>query len=147
MSQLEEPPRQIRRVAAHAARVRVGWQVPRDDRVRVAHVDRAHGLQSVYQASLVPAAIAFITGDVSQAGQIAAILPGILLQAAYSREFEQQADDDAGMLMRRLDKTPDGLATLLERIEAKMCGKKGCGASWLGSHPDTAARAARMRGN
>jgi Zn-dependent protease with chaperone function len=113
----------------------------------VAHVDRAHGLQSVYQASLVPAAIAFITGDVSQAGQIAAILPGILLQAAYSREFEQQADDDAGMLMRRLGKTPDGLGTLLQRIEAKMCGKKGCGASWLGSHPDTAARAARMRGN
>ena len=111
------------------------------------HVDHAHGLQSAYQASLVPAAIAFITGDVSQAGQIAVILPGILLQAAYSREFEQQADDDAVSLMRRLGKKPDGLADLLLRIEARICGKKGCGASWLGSHPDTAARAARMRGN
>jgi Zn-dependent protease with chaperone function len=109
------------------------------------HVDHAHGLQSVYQASLVPAAIAFITGDVTQAGQIAVILPGILLQSAYSREFEQQADDDARALMRRMGRHPDALGDLLTRIEARICGKKGCGASWLGSHPDTAARAARLR--
>lgn len=113
----------------------------------IAHVDHAHGLQSAYQASLVPAAIAFITGDITQAGQIAAILPGILLQSAYSRKFEQQADDDAGALMRRMGKKPDGLADLLERIEARICGKKGCGASWIGSHPQTAERAARLRGN
>jgi Zn-dependent protease with chaperone function len=110
-----------------------------------AHADRAHGLQSVYQASLVPAAIAFITGDVSQVGQIATILPGVLLQSAYSRSFEQQADDDAKALMRRMGKDPTQLGALLQRIEARLCGKKGCGASWLGSHPDTAARVMRLR--
>jgi Zn-dependent protease with chaperone function len=111
----------------------------------ISHVDHAHGLQRIYQASLVPAAIAFITGDASQLGQFATILPGILLQSAYSREFEQQADDDAARLMRRLGKDPGALADLLERMEGKLCGKEGCGPSWLGSHPATAARAARLR--
>jgi predicted Zn-dependent protease len=34
---------------------------------------------------------------------------------------------------------------LLERMERKSCGKAGCGPSWLGSHPATAERAARLR--
>jgi Zn-dependent protease with chaperone function len=110
------------------------------------HVDRAHGLQRIYQASLVPAAIAFITGDVTQVGQIAAILPGVVLQSAYSREFEAEADADAAALMTRLGKSTRPLADLLLRIEEKMCGKKGCMPSWLGSHPATTERAKRLRG-
>jgi Zn-dependent protease with chaperone function len=111
----------------------------------MAHVNHAHGLQSVYQASLVPAAIAFLTGDASQIGQIATILPGILLQSAYSRTFEQQADDDAATLLRRQREDPGQLANLLERMERKSCVKNGCGPSWLGSHPATKNRAARRR--
>ena len=37
------------------------------------------------------------------------------------------------------------LADLLERMDKKMCGKESCGPSWLGSHPATALRAARLR--
>ena len=111
----------------------------------MAHVDRAHGLQRVYQASLVPAAIAFLTGDLSQAGQFATILPGILLQSAYSRGFEEEADADSAQLMRKLNKDPAALASLLERMDKKICGQENCGAGWISSHPDTAARAARLR--
>jgi Zn-dependent protease with chaperone function len=111
----------------------------------LSHVDRAHGLQRIYQASLVPAAIAFITGDASQLGHFASILPGILLQSAYSREFEQQADDDAAVTLHRMDKNPAALADLLERMERKVCGHDGCGPNWLGSHPATDLRARRLR--
>jgi Zn-dependent protease with chaperone function len=111
----------------------------------MSHVNHAHGLQSVYQASLVPAAIAFITGDASQAGHIAAILPGILLQSAYSRAFEQTADDDANSMLRMHGEDPGHLANLLERLDRQMCAKAGCLPSWLGSHPVTAARALRLR--
>jgi Zn-dependent protease with chaperone function len=111
----------------------------------MSHVDRAHSLQRAYQASLVPAAIAFITGDATQVGHIATILPGVLLQSAYSRAFEQQADDDAKAQLRGMGVDPAALGDLLQRIEAKMCGKEGCLPSWLGSHPATAARAARLR--
>ncbi|HEY4076132.1 MAG TPA: M48 family metallopeptidase [Rhizomicrobium sp.] len=126
--------------------------IPKDEEIQgvfaheMSHVTRAHGLQSIYQASLVPAAIAFITGDASQIGHIATILPGVLLQSAYSRGFEQQADDDAAIVMRRMGKNPGALGDLLERMEQKYCGHDGgCGPSWLGSHPATAARAARLR--
>jgi len=112
----------------------------------LSHVDHAHGLQRIYQASLVPAAIAFITGDATQLDHFAAILPGILLQSAYSRAFEQQADDDAARLLRRMGKNPAPLADLLERMEKKMCGRSGgCGPNWLGSHPATDLRAERLR--
>lgn len=111
----------------------------------ISHVVHAHGLQRVYQASLIPAALAFVTGDASQVGHFAAILPGILLQAAYSRSFEQQADDDAARQLRRMGKNPAALADLLERLDKKMCGRGDCGPSWLGSHPATALRAARLR--
>ena len=111
----------------------------------MSHVNHAHGLQSVYQASLVPAAIAFVTGDASQVGQIGAILPGILLQSAYSRSFEQDADNDANGELRAHGEDPGQLANLLERMDRQTCSKSGCGPSWLGSHPATAARALRLR--
>ncbi len=111
----------------------------------MSHVNHAHGLQSVYQASLVPAAIAFVTGDAGQVGHIAAILPGILLQSAYSRGFEQEADDDANLELRRHGEDPGRLADLLERLDRAICSKGACLPSWLGSHPQTAARALRLR--
>jgi Zn-dependent protease with chaperone function len=111
----------------------------------MAHVNRAHSLQSVYQASLVPAAIAFVTGDAGQIGHIAAILPGIMLQSAYSRRFEQQADDDANRELRAHGEDPGRLADLLQRLEQATCSKGGCLPSWLGSHPATEARVLRLR--
>ena len=127
-------------------------QMSRDDQEldgvfahEMSHVNHVHGLQSVYQASLVPALIAFVTGDAGQVGHIAAILPGVLLQSAYSRGFEQQADDDANRELRVHGEDPGRLAALLERMEHEICNKGGCLPSWLGSHPQTAARALRLR--
>ncbi|MGA7674636.1 MAG: M48 family metallopeptidase [Rhizomicrobium sp.] len=111
----------------------------------MAHVTRAHGLQRVYEASLVPATIAVVTGDVSQVSQMSVILPGILVQSAYSREFEQQADDDGAKLLLSIGGHPARMADLLQRMDRKICGKTGCGPSWLGSHPQTSVRVERLR--
>jgi Zn-dependent protease with chaperone function len=111
----------------------------------IAHVERAHTLQALYQAALVPAAIAVVTGDISQVSQMAAILPGVLIQAAYSRGLEQEADDDAAVTLKRLGGNPAHLADLLQRLDAKLCGKSGCPASWLGTHPETALRIERLK--
>ena len=111
----------------------------------IAHVDRAHGLQRVYEASLVPAAIAVVTGDLSQVSQMSVILPAILAQSAYSREFEQQADDDGAKLLRSIGGHPSRLGDLLLRVDRKICGKGGCGPGWLGSHPETSVRVERLR--
>jgi len=112
----------------------------------MSHVDHAHGLQRIYAASLFPAALALITGDVSNVSQMAAILPGIIAQSAYSRAFEQQADDDGAATLRRMGLKPSHMADLLQRIEQMMCKKKDmCGTSWIGDHPETSSRVARLR--
>ena len=111
----------------------------------MSHVDHAHQLQRIYEASLIPAMIAIFTGDMSQMSQITAILPGIIVQSAYSRGFESQADDDAAATLRRMGQKPSHMADLLDRMDKKPCGKQGCGPSWIGDHPDTASRVARLR--
>lgn len=110
----------------------------------MSHVDHAHGLQRVYEAALFPAALAIFTGDITQISQMAAILPGIVAQSAYSRAFESQADDDGAETLRRLHQKPSHMADLLERMDKQLCGKD-CSHSWIGDHPDTAARAQRLR--
>ena len=113
----------------------------------IAHVDRAHSLQALYQAALIPAAIAVVTGDISQISQMAAVLPGVLIQTAYARGLEQQADDDAAVTVRRLGGNPAHMADLLERLDVRLCAKSACPPSWLGSHPETSTRAKRLRSN
>ncbi|MEJ0026623.1 MAG: M48 family metallopeptidase [Rhizomicrobium sp.] len=111
----------------------------------MSHVDHAHQLQRVFEASLIPATLAIFTGDMSQMSQISAILPGIVVQSAYSRGFESQADDDGAATLRRMGEKPSRMADLLERMDKKLCGKQGCPPSWIGDHPNTAIRAARLR--
>jgi predicted Zn-dependent protease len=69
----------------------------------------------------------------------------VLVQSAYSRDFETEADNDAVTTLRKMGQSPAAMATLLERLEKKRCGQNGCGGSWLGDHPDTARRAALFR--
>ncbi len=127
------------------------WQMAKPEELagvfahEMAHVRLAHGLQRVYEASLVPALIVVVTGDISQIGQMAVILPGVLVQSAYSREFETEADRSALTTLRKLGINPAVMAGLLERMDRERCGDRPCGGSWLGDHPDTAFRAALYR--
>jgi Zn-dependent protease with chaperone function len=125
--------------------------VRRDDELEgvfgheIAHVDRRHALQLAYEGSLLPVAIALITGDASQFGQVATVLPLMLLQSHYSRGFEQQADDDSAVMMRRIGGDPAAMAALLERLDKEICGGKECAPGWLASHPATTERISRLR--
>lgn len=111
----------------------------------MSHVDHAHQLQRVYEASLFPAALAIFTGDISQISQMAAILPGLIAQSAYSRGFEQEADDDAAAILRAMGEKPSHMADLLARMDKKVCGKDGCPRSWIGGdHPETLDRIGRL---
>jgi Zn-dependent protease with chaperone function len=111
----------------------------------ISHVDRRHNVQVLYQAAMVPAAIVVLTGDLSQVTQMATLLPGLLIQAAYTRALEQEADDDAAATLRRLGGDPAALGGLLERLEKEHCGSGACPPSWIGSHPDTQERVRRLR--
>ncbi|MBL6937207.1 MAG: M48 family metallopeptidase [Alphaproteobacteria bacterium] len=111
----------------------------------ISHVDHAHQLQRVYQISLWPAAVATLTGDISRMSEMAANLPGLIAQAPVPDDFERQADDDAGRMMRALGAKPSRLAALLERLDRAACRGKDCLGGWVSDHADVAARVARLK--
>jgi hypothetical protein len=62
------------------------------------HAHDHHGLQLLLRGSVVGAFLTFYLGDISQ---LLAAAPVALIQARYSQEFEQQADDYGAALLRK----------------------------------------------
>ena len=129
------------------------------------HVKEKHGLRQAVQASIVSVVLAWWLGDVSS---LIATLPTLLLQAKYSRELEQSADDYAARMLRANGLAPGLLADMLEKLEASQrpadgepdaqaeaAGKSGdervqrrrgkSPLDYLSSHPATRDRLARLR--
>jgi Zn-dependent protease with chaperone function len=101
----------------------------------IGHVQHRHGMQRLVQSSFVAALALFVVGDVSQT---VSVLPTMLLENAYSREFEREADSYAVQLMHKMQVPPQALAALLERLQQKQIEDKVPG--WLSTHPPTPER-------
>ncbi|MCL2021306.1 MAG: M48 family metallopeptidase [Betaproteobacteria bacterium] len=116
------------------------------------HLSKRHGIRKLIQGSVVAAVSAAWFGDISVT---AATLSSALLSSGYSRDMEREADDYAVELLRRQGKSPALLANALEKMER--AHKKKTSASdeddkskfldWISSHPNTAERIRRLRGN
>jgi hypothetical protein len=110
------------------------------------HVRERHGLRVLFESSVVGLASAWFLGDVSS---VLAGAPAALLQAAYSRDAEAQADRDALRMMRENAIPPAALADMLERLERSHAGRTepghGTGVDYLASHPATAERIRILR--
>lgn len=112
------------------------------------HVDHAHGLRNLFQASLVGVAVGVWTGDFHS---LAGLATTMLLGAAYSREFEIEADRYGAELLQRSGRSPALLAEMLALLEddrgtdsADRRQQVSAG-GYLSSHPPTPARIARLR--
>ncbi len=103
----------------------------------VGHVAHRHALRMLVQSSASTLLLAGVFGDVSGAAPLTAAAPAILVNAAYSRDFERQADDFAFAWMARHHIPPARLADLLERLGANSGGENG---GFLASHPDIEER-------
>ena len=123
---------------------------------RLRHVEQTL-LQSVGWAVL----LTFITGDVGGVGELLLTLPLTAGQAAYSRQFEREADAFAVAELQRHGLNPEALAQALEELERSHNGEPE-GADdesltdkslrvqrsileFLASHPVTAERIAAIR--
>jgi len=112
----------------------------------VGHLVHRHAMRQVVQSSASALLMLGLLGDVTSASSLVAAVPGALVNAAYSREFERDADQFAYAWMRRHGVSPARLADLLARLSAAKGGGEG---GWLATHPGlversrNAARAAR----
>ncbi|HAO25126.1 MULTISPECIES: M48 family metallopeptidase [unclassified Methylophaga] len=83
----------------------------------IGHVAHRHGAQSVMQNSLlVVMAMAFV-GDTSGIAELFMGMPIVMMQSAYSRDFEREADRFALRYMHFNQIAGSHLADLLDRIE------------------------------
>lgn len=83
----------------------------------IGHVAHRHGTQSVMQSSLlVIMAMAFV-GDTSGIAELFMGMPLVMIQSAYSRDFEREADRFALRYMHSNQIAGFHLADLLDRIE------------------------------
>lgn len=110
----------------------------------IAHVEYRHLTRRMLQDSALPLVITAVTGDMSAATAVLATLPTVMVEAHYSRAFEEEADEFALALLLDTDRNPTHLATLLEKLD-QLDGDKSEHGNWLSSHPQTTARAERLR--
>lgn len=105
------------------------------------HVQRRHGLRMALQTGLVAAMAGLVVGDFST---LLAGLPALLAQQAYSRDFEREADDHAGQLLRRAGLSPRVMLVFFERIAALEAARERQPRppALLASHPATPERIA-----
>jgi len=111
------------------------------------HLERRHSLRMLIQGSIVGFMVSWYLGDVSS---VAAGLPGALLQARYSRDFEREADDYAMRMLELNGIPPVALARILARMQAEMDCDHASGSApfrdYLSSHPATGERILRLGG-
>jgi hypothetical protein len=108
------------------------------------HVRHQHGLRRLFQSSSVALVLSWFFGD---AGTVLFAAPPVLLDAAYSRDFEREADAFAIETLRLNGIDPALLADILERLEEENA-RFGIGAEALGylsSHPPSDERISALR--
>lgn len=127
----------------------------------IGHVRYRHGLRLALQGAGAAALIAALAGDAVSITNLAVILPTVLLQSGYSREFENEADGYAFRRLKEIGLSAKYFAeimTLLEEHQNKPARSQSgdqrdkaadtTGArDYLSTHPDTAKRVERALAN
>jgi Zn-dependent protease with chaperone function len=98
------------------------------------HAHGRHSLQLLLHSSAVGAFWTIYVGDIST---LLAAAPAALVQARYSQDLEQQADDYGAALLAHNGMSPALLADALKKLSASHAGTSG---GYLSSHPSTDER-------
>ena len=109
-----------------------------------AHIDGKHSLEQVLRSLGMAIIYVAITGDTSD---ILSTLPGLMISAQYSQEFETKADQAAIVQMQRENIEPIHLANFLKALalanDEDLKQEKSM-LDWLSSHPRTQDRIAAI---
>lgn len=103
----------------------------------VGHLVNRHAMRMLVQDSGAALLVVGVFGDASGVSALAATAPTVLVDAAYSRDFEREADAFAFHWMRGHGVPPERLGELLQRLSSRQgAGEMG----FLASHPDLQER-------
>jgi Zn-dependent protease with chaperone function len=99
------------------------------------HVRLRHGMQGLARAAFVAAAAGLVLGDFST---LLSAAPVLLVQLAYSRHFEREADVESVRMLRASGHSPRAMVEFFQRLDRSLGDRLVPVA--LASHPDNAER-------
>lgn len=118
-----------------------------------AHARQRHVLRSILQNSAVGVIVASLTGDITSITSFGAALPTALVDARYSRQFENEADAAALDYLKAEEIPASRFADILRRLQSVHDQRNGTGSQGgmvfgdlFSTHPETAARIRRITG-
>lgn len=110
----------------------------------IGHVEHRHGMRRVVQNGLLYWALFAITGDISAASETLAAAPALLMNMAYSRDMEDEADQHALHRMRQQGLDTRHFADIMRRLDSDSSRQPDTDKNrllrMLSSHPDTIER-------
>ncbi len=104
----------------------------------IVHVKKRHALRQLLQSAGVFLLVSFIVGDIASISTFAATLPVLLVESGYSREFEREADREAGLYLIGKGWGTKPYRDILARITKGRNGYPGMTA--FSTHPETKKR-------
>lgn len=104
----------------------------------IGHVTGRHAMRMLLQQSGAALLAVALFGDVGSATGLVSAAPTVLVNAAYSRDLEREADEYAFRWMAEDGVSPRRLGELLARVEKSQGG--GGRGGYLASHPDITER-------
>lgn len=116
----------------------------------IGHIEHRHSMQNIVRQAGLSTLIAAMTGDVGMASSLVLLLPTLLVQADYSREFEWEADTYALQAMINHQIAPTHFANMMEKLsdQASHTKEDAEATHWLdyfASHPASQKRSERFR--
>ncbi len=82
----------------------------------ISHIKNRHAVRQIVQTSGVVLLISALMGDIASISSFAASLPTLLVQSGYSRQFEREADREAGLYLIRKGWGTKPFEEMLRRI-------------------------------
>lgn len=105
----------------------------------MAHATLRHGLQRISQSMGIWAAVTLLVGDASGLIAAGADLLRFASINSYSRDQENEADEEGVRMLHEADVDPSGMAEFFQIMEREHGDLPGF-ASWISTHPDHASR-------
>ncbi|HTQ98655.1 MAG TPA: M48 family metallopeptidase [Candidatus Acidoferrum sp.] len=104
------------------------------------HLEHRHLMRNIISQSAVGVVTLLILGDAGTVSNLVLALPNILLQTAFSREAEREADDYAVAQMRQLGIATSEFGNILARLESYYHACRSKTASENGPQQDEAIK-------
>ncbi len=106
----------------------------------IGHLEKRHGIRSVLQQGGAWIVVSLFVGDTSGLSYIATALPATLVDSAYSRGFEREADDYAFARLRQMLISPRAFAALMRKMQLQAESGAPGALKYFSSHPPTDER-------